>query len=612
MKSTSLLVSLVALVAAYASAGASTEGISVETLGAQHTFVRVDPEQGRYLMIPVEESEDDQLVTIIADGKSAGTFYVRLADKKPDYSVPFDLTPYKGKNLILDFKKISKGNAGAQQNDSTTTVWDDFTFIDTFDTTNKEHYRPLYHHTPEYGWMNDPNGMVYKDGKWHLYYQWNPYGSKWQNMTWGHSVSEDLIHWEQLPAAIEPDALGAIFSGSAAIDHTGSAGFGEDAIVAMYTSAGHSQMQSIAHSTDGGLTFEVYPGNPVITMKTEARDPKIFWNEETQEWNMVLAHALNHEILFFSSPDLKNWTRTDAFGKVGATGGVWECPDLFELEVEGTGEKKWVLIVNLNPGGPFGGSATQYFIGDFKDGKFTADVATDGSIPTKWMDFGKDHYATVTWSDAPDGRRVALGWMSNWEYADQVPTMQFRSANTLPRDLKLFKDADGELFLASVPSPEVMKLRGKAVVSAAKVAVGKAGKKFSLPRSNDGACEITADVKASGTGMAEFTLSNADGEKISISYDAATDELIFDRMHGTFTDISHSFPAVTKAPAFASDGKVSLRIFVDRSSVEVFANDGKSVMTNLIFPEKPYTVLTVSGKGKAEVTNLKVYEINMK
>lgn len=603
------VISFIAL-AAFTTAGASTEGISVEHLGPHNTFVRVDTSRAPILLIPVEEAEDDAQVTIIVDGKPEGTFYVRLADQKKDFDVPFDLTPYKGKNLILDFKhKVSK-HEGKEVDESTSSGWDGFAFAESFDTTNREKLRPRYHHTPLYGWMNDPNGMFYKDGKWHLYYQWNPYGSKWQNMTWGHAVSTDLINWEMLPAAIKPDALGAIFSGSAAIDHTGSAGFGEDAVVAMYTSAGHSQMQSIAHSKDGGQTFEVYPGNPVITMSSEARDPKIFYNEATGEWNMVLAHALNHEILFFTSPDLKNWTQTDAFGKVGATGGVWECPDLFELEIDGTGEKKWVLLVNLNPGGPFGGSATQYFIGDWDGRKFTPATDAEGEIVTKWMDYGKDHYATVTWSDAPDGRRVALGWMSNWEYADQVPTTQYRSGNTIPRDLALFKAPDGEIYLASAPSPELLAIRGKAVVTDGKIRLSAAGKKFALPKKNDGICEITADIKAGEKGAALFTLSNPDGEKVTVSYDAATHMLKFDRMHGTFNNVSHDFPAVTEAPAFEVDGNLSLRIFVDNGSVEVFGNDGRSVMTNLTFPENPYTTLTVAGSGNAVVENLKVYELN--
>ena len=599
------IVSLIAI-AATMTAGASTEGISVEHTGPQNTFVRIDADQARYLMIPVEENQDDALVNIIVDGQSAGNFYVRLAREKVDYTVPFELTPYRGKHLILDFQKprsviLKKGEEP--------TGFEGLTLTDEFSTENREKYRPAYHHTPVYGWMNDPNGMVYKDGKWHLYYQWNPYGSRWQNMTWGHSVSDDLIHWEAMSAAITPNALGTVFSGSAAVDHTGSAGFGEDAIVAMYTSAGHSQMQSIASSQDNGTTFDVYAGNPVIVMETEARDPKIAWNEKTGQWDMVLAHALNHEVLFFSSPDLKTWTRTDSIGQVGATGGVWECPDLFELEIDG--KKKWVLVVNINPGGPFGGSATQYFIGDFDGKKFTADTDAEGNVPTKWMDFGKDHYATVSWSDAPDGRRVALGWMSNWQYADQVPTMQYRSANTLPRDLSLFTGPDGQIYLASTPSPEVAKIRGRQTSGSGRFSVGAKARKFSLPTKNDGICEITAEIDARGGSDVDITLSNADGERVVLTYDASDHTLKFDRMHGTFTDISHHFPAVTEAPTFETDGKLSLRIFVDRGSIEVFAEDGKSVMTNLTFPESPYTTLSVSGSGKASVESLKIFEINL-
>lgn len=602
------LIASAAIAVTMTTGSVSAEGISVEHTGPQNTYVRIDPSLGRYLMIPVEESQDDALVSIISDGQPAGTFYVRLAKDEVDYTVPFDLSPYIGKNLILDFKKpagvrLEKGQepAGFEQ----------LAYADAIDAENTEPYRPLYHHTPQYGWMNDPNGMVYKDGLWHLYYQWNPYGSKWQNMTWGHSVSDDLVSWRSMPAVLEPDALGAIFSGSAAIDHTGSAGFGSDAVVAMFTSAGHSQTQSIAHSTDGGTTFSKYPGNPVIVLDSEARDPKISFNRNTGNWNMVLAHALDHEVLFFESPDLKNWTMTDSIGKIGATEGVWECPDLFQLEVEGTGEKKWVLIVNLNPGGLHGGSATQYFIGDFDGKTFTPDTDEDGSIPTRWMDFGKDHYATVTWSDAPDGRRVALGWMSNWEYADQVPTMQYRSANTLPRDLGLFRASDGRLYLASAPSPELLTFRGKAVASSGKFNVSSKGRAFALPKKNDGICEITADIAAKGNSSVSLTLSNDEGENVTLTYDPTAHTLSFDRRHGTFTNISPRFPTVTKGPTFETDGTLSLRIFVDHGSVEVFADNGRSVMTNLTFPGKPYTNLKVSGQGNATVSSLKVFEIEL-
>ena len=589
------------------SAGAANPGVKVEHLGNNNTFVRVDTDRERYLMIPVQESQEDIPVGIIVDGQPSGTFYVRLADSKPDYEVPFDLAPYKGKNLILDF--TVRHDRSSKRNPESEISWDILALTDSLNLENTEKYRPLYHHTPQYGWMNDPNGMFYKDGKWHLYFQWNPYGSKWQNMTWGHSISDDMISWTPLPAALRPDALGAIFSGSAAIDHKNTAGFGEDAVVAMYTSAGHSQMQSIASDPYAGVVFDVYPGNPVITMDSEARDPKIFFNEETGLWNMTLAHALDHEMLFFSSPDLKTWTLNGSFGKQGAVDGVWECPDLFELEIDR--KKKWVLICNLNPGGPFGGSATQYFIGDFDGKTFVADTDENGDVITKWMDFGKDHYATVTWSDAPDNRRVALGWMSNWQYAADVPTMQFRSANTLPRDLSLFSAPDGDIYLASAPSPELAKLKGKTVASSKKFSVNKNGKKFNLPKSNDGVCEITATIKAQKGAKVNFTLSNAKGEKVDLTYDVDARTLSFDRTQSGITDFSHDFPAVTVAPTFENDGEVTLDIFIDTSSIEVFANGGKSVMTNLVFPTAPYSSLSISGSGKATVENLNVYELNL-
>lgn len=589
------------------SAAAVNPGVKVEHLGPNNTFVRVNTDSLRYLMLPVQESLEDIPVAMIVDGQPAGTFYIRLSTSKKDYEVPFDLTPYKGKNLILDFSM--RHDRSSKRNPENEICWESMFLTDTLNLENTEKYRPLFHHTPLYGWMNDPNGMFYKDGKWHLYYQWNPYGSKWQNMTWGHSASDDLITWDALPTAISPNALGAIFSGSAAVDHKNTAGFGEDAVVAMYTSAGHSQMQSIASSTDDGTTFDVYAGNPVITLESEARDPKIFFNEETGLWNMTLAHALDHEMLFFSSPDLKTWTLNSAFGKEGAVGGVWECPDLFELEIDG--KNKWVLLCNLNPGGPFGGSATQYFVGEFDGNTFVADTDENGKIITKWMDFGKDHYATVTWSDAPDNRRVALGWMSNWQYAPEVPTMQFRSANTLPRDLSLFSAPDGQIYLASSPSPELARLKGKAVASSKTLSVSEKGKKFNLPKSNDGVCEITATLKARAGSNISLSFSNEKEEKVDLIYNANDHTISFDRTQSGITDFSHDFPAVTVAPTFESDGVVTLDIFIDRSSMEVFVNGGKSVMTNLVFPTSPYTTLKISGTGKATVENLNIYELNL-
>ena len=586
------------------------EGVEVSHLGPTNTLVRVTGGDN-FLILPVQEAyEDDARINVIVDGKIEETIYVRLARTKTDYSVPYDLSPYKGKNVVFDIVTGQSRNSVRDAKDDV--CWDEMIIVDDFDTTNTElKYRPAYHHTPLYGWMNDPNGMFYKDGVWHLYYQKNPYGSKWQNMTWGHSTSTDLINWEAQPDAIKPDGLGAIFSGSAVIDHNNTAGYGEDAIIALFTSAGTSQMQSFAHSNDNGQTFEVYPGNPIITLDTEARDPNMFWNEKTGEWNLVLAHALEKENLFFTSPDLKNWTLSGTFGKgLGAQEGVWECPDLFELVVPETGEKKWVLICNINPGGPFGGSAIQYFIGDFDGKTFTSDTNPDGTVPTKWLDFGKDNYALVSWSDAPDNRRTTVGWMSNWQYAADVPTTQFRSANTLPREMQLFTSPDGELYVASVPSPELLNLRDKVFDKASDKNIGEKTLNYKLP--GDGLAEIDLKFKATGNDVVSFTLSNDKDEKVVLKYDAKNRTMSFDRRQSGIVDFSQKFPAVTVSPTFEESGEVSLRIFIDRSSIEMFGNNGEFVMTNLVFPNEPYIHLSIQSKnGNAHLDDLKVYSLKV-
>lgn len=587
----------------------NSQGVKVEHLGTNNTIVRVEGD-GRYLMLPVQEAYDDATVNIVVDGKLDRTIYVRLAKSKVDYSMPLDLSPYEGHDVILNIiTSQDRSNVREAQNDA---CWSNFALADTFDVTNHEKYRPAFHHTPLYGWMNDPNGMFYKDGKWHLYYQWNPYGSKWQNMTWGHSSSSDLVNWEHHPAAIEPNGLGAVFSGSSAIDTENSAGFGKDAVVAMYTSAGASQIQSLAHSDDNGMTFSIYPGNPVITLDSEARDPNMFWNPETKQWTLVLAHALDHEMLIFTSPDMKEWTLQSSFGKgLGAQDGVWECPDLFELPVDGTDLKKWVLLCNINPGGPFGGSGIQYFIGDFDGKKFTADTDADGNVPTKWLDHGKDNYAIVSWSDAPDNRRTAIGWMSNWQYAAEVPTKQFRSANTLPREISLFTGKDGQIYAASAPSPELTALRGNLTANVKSVPVNKKGRRYALPAANDGVCEILMDIDPQKSDSVTITLSNDAGEMTVMTYSANDGTISFDRRKSGITDFSQDFPAVTVTPVHNNDKMFSLRLYIDRSSIELFANEGKGVMTNLVFPTAPYNTMTLSAVGGiARVKNLKIYSIN--
>lgn len=599
------------IVSALAIAGvlsvSSDAAVKVDHLGPNNSLVRVSGDS-RYLLMPVQEDVDDAMVNILVNGDLDHTIRVRLAKNRIDYYVPLDLAPFGDAVVALDV--LADHDRSSVREVQTDVCWSNFVQSDTFDTANREKYRPLFHHTPLYGWMNDPNGMFYKDCRWHLYYQWNPYGSRWQNMTWGHSSSADLVDWEHHPAAIEPNGLGTVFSGSCVVDTANTAGFGKETVVALYTSAGVSQTQSMAHSSDNGETFTVYPGNPVITLDSEARDPNMFWNDSTGEWVLLLAHALEHEMLVFTSPDLKEWTLQSGFGKgQGAQGGVWECPDLFELSTV-DGVKKWVLLCNLNPGGPFGGSATQYFVGDFDGRKFVADTDSNGKIPTKWLDFGKDHYATVSWSNAPDDRRTVIGWMSNWQYADVVPTRQYRSANTLPRDLSLFKGGDGQFYVSVKPSPELDALRDKKLLSVRSKSLSAKSRSFALPVSGHGVCEIDITVDARSARKVVMTLSNSVGDSVVMEFDAQTSTFSMDRSKSGVVDFSNDFPAVTVAPTLRQSDKLSLRIFIDRSSIEAFDADGNFAMTNLLFPNEPYSELSVSARGgKGVISSLDIYSI---
>lgn len=588
-----------------AMAAHAAEGVKIDFLGPNNSLVRLASDH-RLVLLPVEENAPEATVNVLVDGNLQRSMVVRMAKNKIDYFVPFDLQRYSSGKVILDVRTNHDRSSVREASDDV--CWQNIQLSDTFDTTNREKYRPAFHHTPLYGWMNDPNGMFYKDGRWHLYYQYNPYGSKWQNMTWGHSSSTDLVNWEHHPVALEPNGLGTVFSGSAVVDSRNTAGFGKDAVIAIYTSAGVSQMQSLAHSRDNGETFTVYDGNPVITYEREARDPNMFWNEETGRWTLVLAGALDREMLFYSSADLKSWTLESSFGKgYGAQEGVWECPDLMELPIRGTNEKRWVLICNINPGGPFGGSATQYFVGDFDGHKFTCD--TEPSV-TRWMDYGKDHYAAVSWSNAPQGRHTVVAWMSNWQYANEVPTMQYRSANSVPRDLELFRAGDGELYLSVTPVPELAAMRGKAVHHG-RSTVGEKAKAFKLPSANDGICEIVVDYDLGSSKTFDLTLANAKGEKVVMTYDAHAGTFAMDRRTSGMTDFSEHFPAVTVAPTHATGKKGRLRVLIDRCSIEAFDGDGRFAMTNLVFPTEPYNVVRAEAHGgKAKISSMDIYPLN--
>ena len=541
----------------------SSAQMKIERLANDYCNIRIAAtEQSKYLLLPVEDKAPEANIKVIANNDLQRTVNIRLAQSKVDYYVPFLLDEFRGKELVLtttlNIDRSNRGGVGAEVR------LKDIRLSNTFDSANKEKFRPSFHHTPEYAWMNDPNGMFYLDGVWHLFYQYNPYGSMWGNMNWAHSTSTDLINWKHEGVALAPDAHGAIFSGSCVVDHEGTAGFGKGAVIALYTSAtptprGDIQCQSLAYSTDGGKTFQKYAGNPILTADiADFRDPNMFWNEDIKAWNLIM--SAGQEMRIYSSPNLKDWKEESRFGLgLGCHGGVWECPDLMKLPVEGTKESKWVIIGNINPGFIYGGSATQYFVGDFDGHKFTVDNEAryaDGNA--LWQDYGKDHYATVSFSNAPDGRHPMIAWMSNWEYANDVPTMQFRSANSIVRDVFLYK-VGKEYFLGSRPAPEY----------------DKAG--------------LDKQIKIKGS--CTVTLSNAEGEETTITYDQKAMTLTFDRSKSGITNFNENFAGKTTAPVHRK--LTSLRIFVDNSSVEVFGNNGEVVLTNLVFPKSKLDKITV-------------------
>jgi len=536
-------------------------------LSSNHAMKRVKTAD-KYILLPVEEEEGYAHIRVIKDNQVVKEFNCKLAINKTDYNVPLDVSEYGGE-VLLDIQfSGDKRSIGLINN---FVCWKDIKATNVFDSKNREKFRSIYHHTPVYGWMNDPNGMFYKDGVWHLYYQYNPYGSQWENMTWAHSTSTDLIHWKNHGEVIQPDALGTIFSGSSVVDKENTAGFGKDAVVAFYTSAGAAQTQSIAYSTDNGETFKKYVNNPILTSDVpDFRDPNVFWNEEVKQWNLIL--AAGQQMNIYSSKNLKDWKFESSFGEgYGNHGGVWECPDLLKMG------DKWVLICNINPGGPFGGSATQYFVGSFDGHKFTCESKPE---VTKWMDYGKDHYATVSFSNAPDGRIVVLPWMSNWQYANQVPTQQFRSANGLPRDLGLYS-YNGEDYVSVKPSPEVF----------------AAFEKKPSGRLQPAAYIEVTNIKSN----ASIVLSNDKGERVTMVYDGKNATFSMDRTESGVTDFHSDFKAKTVAP---TNGVIkSMQIFIDRCSIEAFDTEGKVAMTNLVFPSKPYDKIIVKG------CKVKIYEL---
>ena len=575
-----------------------------------------------YILLPIEEEADESQVRLDTGNATDTDMDIRLAQTKVDYFVPFAL-PADTKAATLRIQRKSKDAL----------CWEEIRLSDTFDTANTDKFRPVYHHTPLYGWMNDANGLVYKDGEYHLYYQHNPYGSKWGNMHWGHSVSKDLMHWEHLAPAIARDTLGHIFSGSSIVDQENVAGYGAGSILAYYTSASdkNGQIQCLAYSKDNGRTFTKYEKNPVLRPSDglkDFRDPKVFWYAPESKWVMIV--SADKEMRFFSSKDLKDWTYMSAFGNgYGVQPSQFECPDMVQLPVGGDeNNKKWALIVNINPGCLFGGSATQYFVGDFDGTNFVCDTKPE---VVKWMDWGKDHYATVCFSNTGD-RVIAVPWMSNWQYANIVPTQQYRSANALPRELTMYSEGK-DVCLAVNPVKELDALRKETKeIPAFTVESGKEFTVDTLFAANDGAfemdIELAADADCSG-----FKLMNGRGEYVDIYLDGKNGKLVMDRVHSGIVDfgknaIPHEkeahdnrvknsinyvddFALATWAP-LSKDKQHKLRIFVDKCSVEIFLDGGKVAMTNLVFPNEPYNSLSFySRNGSTKVTACTFYKLGL-
>lgn len=548
----------------------------------------------KYLLVPIEDKSPITKLSIQQNGEYIyPSLDIRLAQTKTDYWIPIDVEQYKGQELNLIFDHVKKTDIGFSQ----------ITQSDSFNFDYNEKFRPDYHFSPYYGWTNDPNGMVFNNGEYHLYYQSNPYGSMWGNLHWGHAVTKDFRKWEHLPFAIEPDSLGAIFSGSAVIDKNNTAGFGKNALVAIYTSAGQIQAQSIAYSLDNGRTFVKYKNNPVLTdaRYVDFRDPKVFWHNRSNQWIMSL--ATTQTITFYASKNLKEWIRLSEFGDgIGDHGGVWECPDLFPLTFNG--QTKWVLFVSINPGGPNGGSATQYFIGSFDGKTFKPD---DLPYPL-WLDYGCDNYAGVTWNNAPDGRRIFIGWMSNWNYTNQVPTTHFRNAMTLPRDIKLLNNGD-HLIVASYPVKEINGLRAE-TQNLGNIEVKTTNTVEKLLDNNTGAFEIEMTINNSNVNNFGFRLSNSKGESLDFFFDIEKRQFIVNRSKSGLVGFSKNFASSSIISPLVVKDSYKIRLLMDKASSEIFINDGELVQTNTIFPTEPYNRLDFRcNGGNIIIDDFKIYKL---
>ena len=474
--------------------------------------------------------------------------------------------------------------------------------------------RPLYHFTPPKNFINDPNGLVYRDGLYHLFYQHNPEGDRWGHMSWGHAVSRDLVRWEHWPIALHEEDGIMIFSGSAVVDARNTSGVGQDGagpMIAVYTGHGHGkQTQNIASSVDGGRTWTKFRGNPVIDIKSNAfRDPKVFWHSPTRRWVMATVLADERKVRLWGSTDLKQWKQLSGFGPAAATKGVWECPELFEAPIEGAaGESRWVLKEDVGDGAVAGGSGGQYFVGTFDGTTFRPENSTPGAAAL-WFDHGKDFYATQCWNDAPGGRPVWLAWMNNWQYANDIPTTPWRGAMTTPRTVALRRTAEG-LRIAQAPVPTVESLRhDKKRLDARPIPA----REISLETEgiSGQSLEIIADVEPRDAESFGLKVLNGENEETLIGIDRRAGTVFVDRTRSGNVGFSPHFPGRHSARLSTKDnGSIRLHVLVDVTSVEVFADDGLAVITDQVFPRPTSRGVSLFATGgAARLRSLEAWEL---
>lgn len=513
-------------------------------------------------------------------------------------------------SLILGVALVLS-NTGCEQSDEDDTDYDANLINQHLDTdvTFTERYRPQFHFTPRINWMNDPNGLVYYEGQYHLFYQYNPFGNRWGYMSWGHAVSDDMVHWEHRPVAIPygKEEEEGIFSGGALVDHNNTSGLGDGdraPIIATYTShytredGSTWQAQSLAYSNDGGVTFTKYEGNPVLEFDDpDFRDPNVMWDEQSERWVMVVVLSTQHKAQFYASDNLIDWVFLSDFGPEGAAEGIWECPDLFPLAVDGDPNNiKWVLHVDMNPGAIAGGSGSQYFVGEWNGTEFIPDESISGG-EILWADYGTDFYAAISWDNIPedDGRRLWLGWMNNWNYANEIPTYPWRSAQSIPRSVHL-ETIDGNIKVIQRPVEELQSLRENHI-SVENISVSAGTQSLGDHGISGKAYEIVVELDPGDSDVVGFSLRSGADEETLVGYDATAGTVFVDRTNSGEDSFHEGFAQRNDAPVNLKDGKIKLHVFVDWSSVEVFVNDGEKVITNRIFPDPDSQGISLFAEG---------------